>query len=394
MVRKLKRKKSTKNKTTFYSEFKDNDVCNCGSGFLYKDCCKGKIFKFENYSDDFDIKIQSDDELPDDEFMKKINKIKAILNIGVKKSKFKQCIHPQQEECKGKIGMKAHSIQNTRVLGRLVRDNHIWIINNDVNNIGPEFKLVGRNQATTFTGFCNEHDVKIFAPIEKENLYSGTEEQHFLYAYRSFARSYHKKLEELKGKSYILSEFELDEHFQAGFEKQKFIINKDFDYYKTEFDDILLSKKYHKLETISIELNYEVKFAVNSFFQLEYDLNNNLLNNFSDFDKLIKPLMLNIFPQNGKSYILLSCFKQDIFLYKEFLETIKKMKKEKLFLTLNNLIAFYCENFVISPDFFDKWSEREKTNFLYKYDISGAFRIPGSIFDLKEKCVYNLFKEI
>lgn len=67
--------------------------------------------------------------------------------------------------------IRSHSVQNSRVLDLLVRDGHVKALGKRIDKMtGPviQFEDVGRNEATTFTGFCAEHDAKIFAAIETE----------------------------------------------------------------------------------------------------------------------------------------------------------------------------------------------------------------------------------
>ncbi len=386
MVRKIKKQKLKKANSI------DKQSCFCGSGFLYKDCCKNKTMEIpldilEQLSHSETINNNYE---PDEEFEEKFKKLKGVLHSTQKKSKIFQCIHPSQSECEGKIGMKAHSIQNTRIVKKLSKDNHIYTIVTKPTNFGPEFKLVGRNEATTFTGFCNKHDVDVFAPIEKENFYKGTDEQHFLYAYRAFARSYHKKLEETKGLSLSHEALSGNTDFS---DNKKALTETDFKIYKNKFDTAILNKTYDILETIYIKLNKEVKFAVNSYLQLK-DYKNILINDFKNFTKPLKPLMLNIFPETNESIILISCFKEDYENYKTFFEDIKKANSSELFLTLNNLIPKYCENIIVAPDFFKKWSEDAKRNYLYKYEVSNYAYILEKKIDLNEKCVYNLFENV
>ena len=53
------------------------------------------------------------------------------------------------------------------------------------------FKSVGRNDATTFTGLCSEHDRRMFEPIDKATINVLDEEHLFLFAYRSVLRELH-----------------------------------------------------------------------------------------------------------------------------------------------------------------------------------------------------------
>ncbi|PAF31092.1 hypothetical protein [Paenibacillus sp. 7516] len=58
-----------------------------------------------------------------------------------------------------------------------------------------KFKLheVGKGKASTFTGFCNKHDSKIFRPIESYVYKISDTEQNFLFAYRAFALGYYER---------------------------------------------------------------------------------------------------------------------------------------------------------------------------------------------------------
>jgi hypothetical protein len=66
--------------------------------------------------------------------------------------------------------IRAHSIQNSQTLDLLVRNNHVKTLTKRIDKEkGPEISFgdVGRNQATTFEGFCSRHDAEIFAPIDR-----------------------------------------------------------------------------------------------------------------------------------------------------------------------------------------------------------------------------------
>ena len=82
---------------------------------------------------------------------------------------FSICMCPW-EECERKA-IRAHSVQNSRVLDQLQRNGHVVMprLHTTFSTV-PEFKFaeVGRNKATTFTGLCAAHDAKLFAPIETE----------------------------------------------------------------------------------------------------------------------------------------------------------------------------------------------------------------------------------
>jgi len=75
-----------------------------------------------------------------------------------------RCLFPGMA-CKAQA-IRSHSVQNSRVLDLLVRDGHVKALGKRIDNkAGPviRFEDVGRNEATTFTGFCAKHDAAAFA---------------------------------------------------------------------------------------------------------------------------------------------------------------------------------------------------------------------------------------
>ncbi|MFT7036987.1 MAG: hypothetical protein ACJA2S_005529 [Cyclobacteriaceae bacterium] len=58
-----------------------------------------------------------------------------------------------------------------------------------------DFRLVGRNEASTFLGLCEEHDRELFEPIDKSQLNANNNQQLFLSAYRSLLKEYHVTFE-------------------------------------------------------------------------------------------------------------------------------------------------------------------------------------------------------
>jgi len=110
----------------------------------------------------------------------------------------------RDQHCSGPV-IKAHSDQSSGILDSLVRDGHIYMIRPEGIS-GFSFELVGKNKATTFTGFCNHHDSTLFAPIdydEKRTLDPSDLDQAVLFSLRSVAREYWLKLRNFEAFSKI-----------------------------------------------------------------------------------------------------------------------------------------------------------------------------------------------
>ena len=66
-------------------------------------------------------------------------------------------------------------------------------------------------------------------------------------------------------------------------------------------------------------------------FALEYDLEGNLLNDITSTEEdRMKNIFLTIFPEDNKSYIILSWLKEDGETYKHFKEQVKELKNEEV----------------------------------------------------------------
>ncbi|HTA81459.1 MAG TPA: hypothetical protein VK783_00865 [Bacteroidia bacterium] len=127
------------------------------------------------------------------------------------KQMFRQnkCFYPG---CENKA-IRAHSIQEAGPLQTIsgninIQESQVYSIEDDfefdaatgakISKQKVEKKLhsCSISTASTFTGFCIEHDA-LFHPIDN-NSYDGSKFQNFLYAYRTFAYSQHKYYEMLK----------------------------------------------------------------------------------------------------------------------------------------------------------------------------------------------------
>lgn len=111
------------------------------------------------------------------------------------KVRFEKCLDPTLS-CTEKA-INAHSVQNATSLGLIAEGNHVYELRMRVKNGSPEclFEKVGRNQASTFPGFCSRHDTEIFKPIDTKPLSLDDAEQLFLIAYRSVTRELHTVME-------------------------------------------------------------------------------------------------------------------------------------------------------------------------------------------------------
>lgn len=151
-----------------------NAPCPCGSGKLYKECCKDKI---DNSKDERIFKSYMQ------EFLTMHNKYKKL------------CLHPKQNECSD-TKTHAHTISQKAVLDLIAENGKVLMpLAFGITN-GFKMEPLGiESKATKFYCFCSKHD-GMFTPIDKQQV-DYTHHNCFLYAYRIFASTYYKVMREL-----------------------------------------------------------------------------------------------------------------------------------------------------------------------------------------------------
>ncbi|WP_201007349.1 SEC-C domain-containing protein [Paenibacillus glycanilyticus] len=351
--------------------FKRNEQCFCESGKKYKNCCGNvtltktdlnKVITFQHHE---------------------------IMEL-MKSSTIKECLHPEKYNCK-KLIKGAHSIQKERILRGLAVDGQVFQI--DVNSNPDSSRMIMNKkgivkQASRFYGFCEYHD-NMFREIESvDNIFSSTK-QHFLFAYRALAQSYHTAKEMYKFNVNVVKNEPLIVH---SYRFQQDTINKklrrsEFERYKLILDRALLDENYEEIETIKLVVNQRSHVAVSSCFTLQYDIEGKLL---IFKDKRAK-IMLTVCSENNQTIALFSWIKSDQSILKEFKEQIKNLNRDQVISLINNLIPLYCENYFISPRLWNNLTEEAKEELLLineGNDLTFALRT-----NLLRSTNYNFFND-
>ena len=253
--------------------------------------------------------------------------------------------------------IRAHSVQNSQVLDLLVRDGHVKapkIRFSLASGPALTFDDVGRNQATTSAGFCSEHDASIFKSIDNHAFRSDSEYL-FLMAYRAVARELHAQMDgayKIQGgynKRVELGIDSRDEPTGAGMLAVQHMMKSYQTYvYKIPFDEALVSGNYDAVSHLVIELQHQVPtIAVCSHLSLD-DLSRN-------GDPI--RVSLNILPLDiGQSVAVFSYLSSEADLVRVGLHRILTSEGEYQKYLLSKLVLNNCENFVVSPSYYDQWN--------------------------------------
>lgn len=321
-----------------------NEKCPCGSGKKYKRCCLGKTAD-QIY---FETVIKSSDNLRND-------------------SRIYQCLHPDKGHCDGKI-IKAHAIQNNRILKRISENGEVITMDGQSNLIFQDAQKKGRKIATTFTGFCKYHDKTTFQEIE-DKPFEASEKQIFLFTYRTMAWHVQKKREQSKGSQLMLKRMnEKGYYFSADNPVMEF--NKSFcsgladnDEEINEFNDALMSENYAEVHSYVWEIPYEVSFAISMMHEITYDLKGNRINDLSKPDRPNK-IYLNVFPAEGKSYCIWSWLKRNDRAFLAFVEQFSLLSEKEKKNYFNNYLPRWSDSLIISPRLWNLWGKQVQEGFI------------------------------
>lgn len=289
---------------------------------------------------------------------------------------FKECI-TKNNQCSERI-IKAHSIQNNRILNKLSKNGLVLHFNFGNVNFPFKFEEMGRKKASTFSGFCSFHDQSIFDPIDNYAYAKGNKEQEFLYAFRSFARGYATKrtaVNLINRMDKLLPEDEygtLPPGKKIAYGIQRTM--NDFERCKNIFYNSLQSKSYYRIETDVIVFDSEYSFAVSAAFYLLGDLSGKLKNDPLNPSKYIAPFFLTVFPDCGKTFVLMSYFKKDKEIYSFLKNQVVNNTEEQQKIIISNMIVMNTENIVFSPDKFNCMPKEEIETFYKIYNETAAFQ--------------------
>lgn len=296
------------------------------------------------------------------------------------------------EGCGAKT-IKAHSITNNRHLIKISEEGMVSSLNTRTvpsNNI--ELIEVGRSKASTFRGFCVDHD-SIFNPIDEYDYKPCDKNQEYLFALRAHAKEYNARIASDEAMSKIDTTFDVPEeniarlrgtyhHFSKGTADQKL--------HRKIFNDTHRKGKYNAIDTLCLEVrDKELPIVFSSSFNLERNDRGEFINDVSDLKSKMKPTFMTVFPQNGNTYCLISYFHRDRKSY-AFLNKFKTKEQREMEVLISNLIFAYGENFYINPRF---WKTLDPTT---KNKLSKIFAISMSLdfVPLIADPSFNLFEGI
>jgi hypothetical protein len=280
--------------------------------------------------------------------------------FDLQKKNYEKCLHVGFL-CEKKP-IRAHSIQNAKVLDLLQENNHVLM---PLPKLTPdkeptiEFCLVGRNSASTFTGLCSEHDAELFRLADNEPLDVKNEEQLGQFAYRAIMRELHTcaeaayrfqlmHIEAVKSGEAKQNEPTAPGLLAVAFWERGWRVIR---YRGSYFDSPMAKGKKPVLGHHVIELGgQKPTVAASSLFSVEHD----------KAGDIVGPT-LNVIPTDAtKTVAVFSYPRKQAKAIRKGLSALFDADENKQKSELSKVILQRVENFVLAPAFYNSWSEEKR----------------------------------
>ena len=307
------------------------------------------------------------------------------------------CLIPECQSS-GKV-IKAHSIQEKRVLRSVSNNGHVYMIKSTAQ--GFAFQLVGVRKATRFTGFCSQHDNELFDKVDlgdERSINPNDPEQAVRLSLRSTACEYWKKLNaqiffrkllQLARSGDVPS---ISEYINL----DQVDVSKSLDYVisvaKSRLDGFdfavkrigrqfmsllhqLESGKFHLSKFSTIRLKTSPTVVVSAHFPPEYNLSGKcIVSKMTGVD--LPEVTLNIVPNENEVVLMFLWHKRYEQLFRSFFHDLENLKEAKRALILSQMLIMQVENMALSPRLVDMWEDQEKSAVLDLFKRTTNVSIP------------------
>ncbi len=276
-----------------------------------------------------------------------------------------RCLHYENGEGCNKIS-NAHSIQKSQALSAIAENGRVYMPLGDINK-GIIYKKRGiEKQASTFYGFCKKHDNQLFEPIDNSPLIP-TEQQVFLYAYRSLCRELFVKqnakdsidfdIETIQANKAIK---ELNEGYKIGTE---FSLNQ-LKIHKQHYDNSLKNKRYSDIQYTIFISKQKPNIVFSGLLVPDFDFLGRTLQDLGNHASNLELITMCFAPMNNDEWgFLLAWHKTSSKVCKEFMGSLatRICQSSNVGDLLFRLIISNCENIAFAPTWWDGLTENART---------------------------------
>jgi len=275
----------------------------------------------------------------------------------------KECLHPDApHNCKGPI-VNAHTIQKSGGLTKIAKDGHV--LRPDPYSDPTEFKSIGVNKASTFTGFCKFHDDSLFAPIEKVPL-KLTRRHAFLLAFRVVSQEVFLKRRVVEHNFSNEAPFpDFWRSHQAGAR----IALRNLQTLQDEMGKALKAGRFRDTRYFALELDRVPGIVCSGTPNIEYDFHGNRLQNLMRRGAL-EYITFSLLPFKENRGVAVVAWFGNSNVNKKFIRSLASLSNRDIPDAFVRFAFQSIENMFLSPKWWNNLSDAIKERLLLRYDSS------------------------
>lgn len=279
-----------------------------------------------------------------------------------------RCLHfDGSHRCKNIIN--AHSIQKNQSLAAISEDGHVYKPSADISSLKKNrgcltYEKCGINRVSTFLGFCKKHDNELFEPIDNNPLLP-TDQQVFLYAYRSLCRELFVKensLNLVENQLLLVPEGNAIKELLLGTKIGTTFGLKNLREHKSIYDESLKKKAYFHIRYVLFISNQKPFMAFSGLLYPEFDFMGRHLQNLGDHQQKLELITMSTAPLDSGWGVLFSWHESSSSVCIDFMRSLATMAHEghRLGDLLFRMAITNCENLAIAPEWWENLPENQK----------------------------------
>lgn len=299
----------------------------------------------------------------------------------------KHCFYPG---CDSKDIIKSHVFQNNGVLTQIAVQGDVYMPKLKNNQIVPRLTKYGRKVATIFTGFCGKHDKELFQPIEDAD-WKISDENVFLFFYRTFASQFQAKQEFIKRGDILCEQDALDNDSDilAGYKSAVNDFNRD----KSIVDRYIVNRSSFPLKYITWKFDQRIKFAFSGFQTPTKDFEGKTIQSLHD--KVNRHIFLTVLPHGKKAIAMLAWLSVDDKKLRRYTTHLRKLSLRERKQFISNMAITTTDDLVLSPEIFEHLTRDQKDQIEGEFGemnvLAEVMGVPTSAKSAYEEIGLNLF---
>lgn len=249
------------------------------------------------------------------------------------------------------------------------------------NNGNPRYKLIGINQASTFTGFCARHDAELFKELETKPFIA-SKAQLFLLAYRSMAKEIYAKRSAMRLIPLLRKgDVGKDAVEQVRLQSELFIHAQlqqqgldDLESSWADYQAAFLAGDYDRFSAYLIFASSTPDFAVSGGFYPEFDFQSRALQSLASLEPL-DFLSFSVIPFQSGGVIALVWDSESARACQQFAASLDRLNNNEIPDALVRLTFEHFENTYANPRWWENLSDEQRQQLLGRLGKSASNQV-------------------